>query len=145
MISIASHANREGMSAWPSLKTIAGEAHLSKVQVIQCIRELERLGELAVIRYGGRGKSNSYVLSHVREWVKRLNSENFETVKSEEKRVKSTAERVKRTLPEPRNLPLIQPETPTAFSEEYFSHPKYGEIRRKRYEAERADRQRRSA
>ncbi len=127
LLSIASHANREGHSAFPSLKTIAIEAHLSKVQVIHCISELETLGELVVVRGGvnGRGNVNHYTLAKVEKWVNSLNPSNEGgRVNSAFKRVKSASKRVNRTLPEPslKQPSIIQPYIQCKFC--LFSFPK---------------------
>jgi hypothetical protein len=69
LLSIASHANREGRHSWPSVETICIEARLTRREVQYCLRDLELLGELATIRGGGRGKSNSYELPFVADWL----------------------------------------------------------------------------
>ena len=69
LLSIASHANREGRSSWPSVETVCIEARLTRREVQYCLRSLEEAGELHTIRGGGRGKSNSYELPFVLDWV----------------------------------------------------------------------------
>jgi hypothetical protein len=44
LIAIASHANREGKNAFPSLDTISREALISRREVIYCIYELRHVG-----------------------------------------------------------------------------------------------------
>ena len=69
LLSIASHSNREGRQAWPSVDTISLEAKLSRREVQYCVRELEDSGELHCVRGGGRGHSNHYELPFVAEWL----------------------------------------------------------------------------
>lgn len=69
LLSIASHANREGRRAWPSLQTLALESRLSRSQVIRCVRALETSGELVVHRDVGRTRTNSYSLPLVADWL----------------------------------------------------------------------------
>lgn len=72
LLSIASHANREGRNAFPSLDTIAREALISRREVIYCVQEMEERGELRVIRGIGRGNPNNYELPHVATWLEKV-------------------------------------------------------------------------
>src|SRR6266851_5018714 len=74
MISIASHANREGKNAFPSMETIGLETLMSEREVRYCVRALEELGELRVIRGIGRGKPNNYELPRVAIWIEKVQS-----------------------------------------------------------------------
>lgn len=62
LIAIANHAKSDGTGAWPSLKLIAKESHLSEREVRYCLRELENLGELHTIQGGGFHRCNLYSL-----------------------------------------------------------------------------------
>lgn len=72
LLSIASHANREGHSAYPSLDTITRETLMSRREIIYCIQSLEEKGELHVDRGGGRGNPNHYSLPFVRSWIEKV-------------------------------------------------------------------------
>lgn len=72
LLSIASHANREGKSAFPSLDTIAKETLLCRREVVYCVQALEESGELRVHRGIGRGNPNNYQLPGVENWLKRV-------------------------------------------------------------------------
>jgi|SRR6266436_9994750 len=72
LIAIASHANREGRNAFPSLDTIALEARISRREVVYCIQELEEKGELSILRGIGRGNPNHYELRHVGPWLEKV-------------------------------------------------------------------------
>jgi biotin operon repressor len=74
LLSIASHANREGLSAYPSLDTIGRETLMSRREIIYCIQSLEEKGELHVDRGGGRGNPNHYSLPFVRSWLGKVQS-----------------------------------------------------------------------
>lgn len=74
LLSIASHANREGHSAFPSLDTITRETLMSRREVIYCIQAMEEKGELHIDRGGGRGNPNSYTLPFVKGWLERVQS-----------------------------------------------------------------------
>lgn len=43
---LADHAKEDGTWAWPSVETIADQAHLSERQARRCLRNLEELGEI---------------------------------------------------------------------------------------------------
>lgn len=60
LLSIANHANAEGVDSWPSILSIGEEAGLSEREVRYSIRKLEEMGELVTIRGVGRGNSNVY-------------------------------------------------------------------------------------
>lgn len=72
ILSIASHANREGKNAFPSMDTIARECLLSRREVIYCVQSLEELGELRVNRGIGRGNPNHYELPRVPAWLQKV-------------------------------------------------------------------------
>jgi Helix-turn-helix domain len=74
LLSIASHANREGKSAFPSLDTIAKETLLCRREVVYCVQALEELGELRVHRGIGRGNPNNYQLPRVENWLRKVHS-----------------------------------------------------------------------
>jgi Helix-turn-helix domain len=67
LLSIASHANREGKQSWPSVETICIETRLSRREVQYALRDLETMGEL--VTHVRRAKTNSYELSQVEVWV----------------------------------------------------------------------------
>lgn len=67
LLSIASHANREGRNAWPAVDTIALETRLSRREVQYCLRELEELGELKTLPK--KGRPNAYELPLVINWL----------------------------------------------------------------------------
>ncbi len=72
LLSIASHSNREGKNAFPSLDTIAREALLCRREVMYCVQSLEELGELRVHRGIGRGNPNHYELPRVPVWLEKV-------------------------------------------------------------------------
>jgi len=74
LISIASHANREGKSAFPSLDTIAREALVCRREAIYSIQKLEEMGELEVQRGIGRGNPNHYNLPQVASWLEKVHN-----------------------------------------------------------------------
>jgi Helix-turn-helix domain len=60
LLSIANHANATGENAWPSVRRIAREAHLSDRQTQRAIKELCALGELRIIAGAGPDRCNVY-------------------------------------------------------------------------------------
>jgi hypothetical protein len=72
ILSIASHANREGKNAFPSMDTIARECLLSRREVVYCVQALEELGEIRVHRGVGRGNPNHYELPRVPAWLEKV-------------------------------------------------------------------------
>jgi len=72
LLCIASHANREGKNAFPSLDTLAREALLSRREVIYAVQSLEEAGELRVHRGIGRGNPNRYELPWVPSWLEKV-------------------------------------------------------------------------
>lgn len=72
LLSIASHANREGKSAFPSIDTIAKETLLCRREIVYCVGALEESGELRVRRGIGRGNPNNYELPSVENWLKKV-------------------------------------------------------------------------
>jgi Helix-turn-helix domain len=96
LIAIASHANREGKNAFPSLDTIALEARVSRREVVYCVQELEEKGELAVIRGIGRGNPNHYELRHVAQWLEKVHDmHQLEKGKGAQETVKGANRRTK--------------------------------------------------
>lgn len=96
LLSIASHANREGKNAFPSLDTIAREALISRREVIYCIQEMEERGELAVNRGIGRGNPNHYELPHVERWLEKVHSmHQLEELKGANKSIKGANQHTK--------------------------------------------------
>jgi len=67
LLSIASHANREGHNSWPAVETICLETRLSRREVQYCLRQLEELGELKT--RAKRGRPNMYDLPLVTTWL----------------------------------------------------------------------------
>jgi len=67
LLSIASHANREGKQSWPSVETICIETRLSRREVQYALRDLEESGEL--ITHARKAQTNSYELPHVGIWL----------------------------------------------------------------------------
>lgn len=63
LLSIANHADRQGCNAWPSVSTIALEAHMSARQVQRCMRELVQIGELTIDANAGFNGTHRYTLS----------------------------------------------------------------------------------
>lgn len=55
LLAIANHASKEGGEAWPSIPLIAAEARVSERTVSRSLIRLAALGELEVVRGGGRG------------------------------------------------------------------------------------------
>lgn len=70
LLSIASHANREGRQSYPSVETICIEARLGRRAVQYCLRELEELGELRTIPR--TMNSSSYEMPFVEKWLKSM-------------------------------------------------------------------------
>jgi hypothetical protein len=99
LISIASHANREGKSAFPSMDTIARETLTSRREVIYCIQKLEEMGELHVQRGIGRGNPNHYDLPHVSRWLEKVhNMHQLEEGKGAREKIKGANKAVKGAL-----------------------------------------------
>ena len=62
LLSIANHADATGMNSWPSIPIIAKESKLSERQAQNCIKNLERIGELNIERGEGYKGSHRYTL-----------------------------------------------------------------------------------
>jgi hypothetical protein len=58
LIALADHAKEDGTSAWPSVSTLASEAHLSEKQVQRCLAALKRDGRITET---GKSKSGTRV------------------------------------------------------------------------------------
>ena len=67
LLMIANHARSDGTGAWPSLKTVAREARISRRTVWACVNELEKIGELVVHRHRGKKHTNYYDLPLVQK------------------------------------------------------------------------------
>lgn len=61
-LAVANHADREGENAWPSIETLALEAHLSQRQVQRALKSLESIGELRISPSSGPRGTNVYTL-----------------------------------------------------------------------------------
>ena len=75
LLSIANHADKEGLNAYPGQKLIAEEAHVSVRTVRRCVDELVEMGELAVRHHAGAhgrgGRTNYYEMVAYRRWLGR--------------------------------------------------------------------------
>jgi hypothetical protein len=62
LLAIADEADDEGRNAFPSIRRLASKANCHPDTVIECIKRLEGLGELNVVRpeKQGRGRFNKY-------------------------------------------------------------------------------------
>jgi hypothetical protein len=112
LLSIASHANREGRQSWPSVETICIEARLSRREVQYCLRTLEDLGELKTSPR--RGTSSSYELPFVASWLgaQSLRTSNSAGAQKRCKGAQSSAqEGAQSSAPEP--FPLTAKEEPS--------------------------------
>ena len=63
LLMTANHAKADGTGAWPSVRTLAREARISERQARNCLRRLERSGELKTDEGAGPGGTNLYSLS----------------------------------------------------------------------------------
>ena len=146
---LADIGNDDGTSIYPSVAYMAWLLGRSSRSVQINLAKLRDMGVLAVVAggKGGRYKSTEYRLIEsslpIREPWKTTHSirgfrKNYEVYTEKPRSLRH--ETTNPSSPEP-----LRTVSGTYASPEFFSHPKYGEIRRKRYEAERADRQRRSA
>ena len=63
LIAIANHADASGNNSFPSIPTIAAEAHLSERQVQRAIRTLERQGELRIVEGKGRHGTHLFMIA----------------------------------------------------------------------------------
>lgn len=119
MLSIASHANREGKNAFPSLDMIAREALLSRREVIYAIQAMEELGELFVRRGIGRGNPNYYELPKVGAWLEKVQGvHQFKEVKGATGKLKGANQHTKRCnrvvlKPEESETSALQPLEPS--------------------------------
>lgn len=82
LLAIASHANREGKCAFPTVATLSLEARLSEREVRYCIQALEERGELRIQRGIGRGNPSRYELPHVLPWLEAVNNKYQKGAKS---------------------------------------------------------------
>ena len=131
LLMIANHAKSDGSGAWPSVPTIARESRISERTVQRTIKRLCRTThqikpELICLEGKGPHGCNLYTIPGVnmspggRQIAHRVVSD-------------SVTPLVSRVSPEPSfNRPLNQPKETASF----YSHPKYGHLRRKRWEAE---------
>lgn len=60
LLAIANHADAKGLNAWPSVDLIVSEARVGRATVFRSLERLQRLGELEVLKGGGRGNRNHY-------------------------------------------------------------------------------------
>lgn len=60
MLAIADCTNASGNDAWPSMAELCRKTRLSERGVQKGIRRCEELGELQVLKNGGRGRTNRY-------------------------------------------------------------------------------------
>jgi len=60
LLAIANHANQNGEQAWPSVPTLAREAHISVRQAQRAVLDLVALGEVVIHMGAGPGKTNVY-------------------------------------------------------------------------------------
>lgn len=60
LLSIANHADATGYNAWPSIPTIAREAHVSVRQAQRALLDLAKRGEVVVLLQAGPNRSNIY-------------------------------------------------------------------------------------
>lgn len=63
LLAIANHADALGMNAFPSVDQIAREARVHRATVFRSIAELERDGELEVVRGRGAGHTSLYQIT----------------------------------------------------------------------------------
>lgn len=59
------HLFRGKKYCWPSIKTIAGEAHMSSPTVIKAVKQLKQFGYLEVEGSMQSGKANHYFLKAI--------------------------------------------------------------------------------
>jgi hypothetical protein len=62
LLALADFGNDQGSQIWPSIETLARKCRRSTRSVQRDIADLEALGELAVDRKTGRGRTNSYTV-----------------------------------------------------------------------------------
>lgn len=137
---LADIARDDGTKIFPSVALMAWLVGRSPRSVQQNLSRLRDLGILIVVGggRGGRYKSTEYRLLEsalpVRApWKPRTTVHGF-TINHEVYDIKPRSLRHETTNPSsPEPLRTVRG---TYGSPEFFSHPKYGEIRRKRYEAE---------
>ncbi len=64
LISIAEHANWQGIGSWPSINTISTESNCSRREVFYALTQLEKAGELKRVKGGGNHhNTNLYTLT----------------------------------------------------------------------------------
>ncbi len=62
LLAIADHANDEGVS-WPGMASLAKKARLkSRLTVLRAIKDICDDGELVIVKHGGPGKTNRYLI-----------------------------------------------------------------------------------
>ena len=62
LIAIANHAHSDGTGAYPSYETIGQEARMDRRNAIAAVQRLEQDGHIKILRGGGRGHSNHYII-----------------------------------------------------------------------------------
>jgi hypothetical protein len=102
LISIANHAKSDGTGAWPSVSTIAREAHLSIRQVQYCLVSLAKLGELRVSSGGPHG-CNLYSLPKMLVQGLRTGT-TYRGAVSGSPGTQNRAENVSKIAPEPKSI-----------------------------------------
>ena len=123
LLVIATHANPESGSAWPSIATLASETALGGRQVQALIRRLEATGELTIDQGQGRKNTNIYrvmclerVLDPTGFIAQKKVQDPTEKVQDRVKRVLDSAEKVLDPAPEPKepNTTKEEPKNTTA-------------------------------
>lgn len=62
LLAIADHAQDKTRDAWPSVEYLAKKSRLSVRSVQYIIRQLEKLGELVVVKRAGYNNVNIYIV-----------------------------------------------------------------------------------
>ena len=104
MISIANHADRNGLNAWPTVATIAREAKLSERAVQYAIPQLIELGELAAEK--GAGPNGAYKFSLPKMWGANFAGGGVQTVRE---RGANSSSAIRKNRPEPSLTPYSPP------------------------------------
>lgn len=110
LIAIANHADAAGNNSFPSIPTIASEAHLSERQVQRAIRTLERQGELRIVEGKGRHGTHLFMIASMGDNMAPDNLSEGVTNhtsrgdKSGQKAAQNVTQTVKRTVREPKEV-----------------------------------------
>lgn len=62
MLVIATHADKDTFSCFPSREQLAAEANMSERNLVRCLESLEKTGEIAIKRGNGRGNLTTYTI-----------------------------------------------------------------------------------